>query len=686
VSASDDPSHLTQARLDALGAHALPHLAGPAEREQVLALAERSAGIGVWDVDLQTGVAHGTAQFFRIYGLEPTDAPVPIEVMRAMRHPDDRQRVVDGFRHAIASGAETYEAEYRVVRPDGEVRWVFGRGRVVRDADGTPRRYSGVDIDITERKQAEAALAESEARLALAQEAAGVGIWDLDLGSGRFSWSTQQYRLHGLSPGPAPTLDDWRNAVHPADRARAHATIMAAVAQAAPYEDAYRIALPEGRLRWVTAKGRVVLGDAGRPVRMLGVAYDETARREAIEALARLNAELEVRVEQRTAELVQLQKLETLGQLTGGIAHDFNNVLSIVLGSLRLLRKRFDHPEGALRLIDAAIQGAQRGADLTKRLLAFARRQELASGPIDLAELVRGTSDLLRRSLGPEVRIELDLPAGLPPARADASQLDVAVLNLAVNARDAMPLGGTLTMRGRCERVGTGHATGLAPGDYVVLEVIDTGQGMDAATLARACEPFFTTKGVGKGTGLGLAMVHGFAAQSGGALRLASQPDRGTTAAIWLPVAADARAARALEGEAPRPPQLARGLRVLAVDDDSLVLLGTVEQLKDLGHEVIEAASGEAALAMLHTGVRVDLVVADQAMPGMTGLELAAAITAAWPGLPVLLATGYAELPDGVAPLPPRITKPFTQEVLAAAIDRLFGAEPGNVVRLRPPA
>jgi signal transduction histidine kinase len=407
--------------------------------------------------------------------------------------------------------------------------------------------------------------------------------------------------------------------------------------------------------------------------------------------LQQANDRLERRVDERTAQLQHahdalvsqiaererteeqlrhMQKLESIGQLTGGVAHDFNNLLTAVLGNLELLRKRLPTDPSIERLIDGATQGAQRGAALTQRLLAFARRQALEPKPTDLAELVRGMGDLLRRSIGPAVAINLDLPAGLPPASADANQIELALLNLAVNGRDAMPNGGTLTIALACEEVA--ETRDLAAGRYVRLSVSDTGRGMDPETLKRAIEPFFSTKEIGKGTGLGLSMIHGLALQLKGALRLSSALDHGTRAELWLPVASCSATVAATE-PAEESGVSERHATLLFVDDDFLISLSTAALLEDLGHTVIKAPSGAAALDVLKSDKPVDLMITDYAMPGMTGLQLAEAARKLRPDLPILLATGYADLPARASFELPRLSKPYMQKQLAEQIMSLLG-------------
>ena len=376
--------------------------------------------------------------------------------------------------------------------------------------------------------------------------------------------------------------------------------------------------------------------------------------------------------ERREAEarLRQAQKMEAVGQFTGGAAHDFNNLLMAVLGSLELLRKRLPDDQRMRALLDNAVQGAKRGASLTQRMLAFARRQELKREAVDLSSLVNGMSELVERSVGPSVHVEVHMPRQLPRVGTDATQLETALLNLAINSRDAMLGGGTFTISAREERIEAAHITGLGPGQYVCLSVMDTGHGMDEKTLSRATEPFFTTKGIGKGTGLGLSMVDGLTAQSGGKLMVHSHLGQGTTVDLWFLVASETRPA----ADQVLPPDTAavsapgRQLVILAVDDDSLVLMNVVAMLEDLGHKVIDAASGSKALQVIEADPSVDLVLTDQAMPGMSGVQLIGAIRARRPTLPLILATGYAELPSGIDRTIGRLAKPFTQQELANAI------------------
>src|ERR1700712_5610069 len=421
-----------------------------------------------------------------------------------------------------------------------------------------------------------------------------------------------------------------------------------------------------------------VFAELYRKTRELELLNDELERRvaERTAELATANAQLEQRVEERTrereaalAQVHEMQKMESLGQLTGGVAHDFNNLLMAVLGNLELLKKRLPDNPGLARLVDGAIAGADRGATLTKRMLAFARRQELKPATVQLHSLVEGMEDMLRRTLGSTISIEIKMDAGLPPVLVDPNQFELALLNLALNGRDAMPNGGRLTIAAHRDE-GAALVAGLSSGEYVCILVADSGLGMDEQTLKRATEPFFTTKGVGKGTGLGLPMVHGVVAQSGGAMQIASQVGLGTSIRLWLP--ADRTGVAAETRQPVAQSQSMRARRILVVDDDILILSSTAAMLEDLGHAVIEACSGSKALEILKADPKVDVVVTDFAMPNMTGLELADLIRQQWPWIPVILTSGYADLMAIQKTALERLAKPYNQAENACCIEKVF--------------
>jgi signal transduction histidine kinase len=402
------------------------------------------------------------------------------------------------------------------------------------------------------------------------------------------------------------------------------------------------------------------------------------------EELERLVAERTREREEALAKLHEAQKLETIGQLTGGVAHDFNNLLTPVMGNLDMLRQRIPQDDlRSQRLIENALQATGRAATLVQRLLAFARRQDLQPQAVDVSGLLLGIEDLVTRSIGPTVTVVVNAPPDLPTARVDPSQLELAVLNLAINARDAMPGGGRLSINVSVEDAKTARFERLKEDRYIRISVVDTGVGMDASTLKRAIEPFFSTKGLGKGTGLGLSMVHGLAAQSGGALILSSTPGIGTRAELLLPVAnEEAVANEQMQLEAV---PAAWPATVLLVDDEELVRVGTAEMLTDLGYTVIQASSGVEALGALRASeVEIDLLVSDYLMPGMSGAEVVREARRLRPELPALLVTGYTNLIQGPGAELPRLAKPFRQAELAARISDLIEAARtrDNVVRL----
>jgi PAS domain S-box-containing protein len=541
-------------------------------------------------------------------------------------------------------------------------------------------------------------LTESENLLQTALNAGHLGALELQLPTFELQASDTCKAFFGRKPDDPFSYQELLSAVHPDDRARRLEVLGRAIETGKDYSIEYRNIWPDGSQHWVDVRARAVRRPDGSIRSLVGVSSDITARKVAeIErenllaqlaaertALAELTATLEQRVDQRTADLMkevaareraqeqlrQAQKMETIGQLTGGVAHDFNNLLMAVMGNLDLLRKRIPDDPRLHRLIDGALQGAQRGASLTQRLLAFARQQDLRAVAVDLRVLIQGMTDLLERSLGPRVALRVDIPQGLPPARIDANQLELAILNLAINARDAMPDGGSIDIK--VAQYFSGNDPALKSGSYLKLSVADTGMGMTPDILKRAVEPFFSSKPLGKGTGLGLSMVHGLAVQLGGALQLTSAIGNGTTATLILPVA---NAAPKAEAPVRAAPKVDRSAVILFVDDDPLIAMSTTEMLEDLGHRVIGASSGLHALDIIKSDQPIDLMMTDHVMPGMTGLELAAASRQLRPTLPILLATGYAELPEGAQLDLPRLAKPYHQDQLRDRLDQLLGGD-----------
>ncbi|MCP3734620.1 ATP-binding protein [Sphingomonas sp. RP10(2022)] len=490
--------------------------------------------------------------------------------------------------------------------------------------------------------------------LEIALDAAGMGSWDIDLVTGE-AWRTLR---HDEIFGYTEALPDWDvgtflKHVDPAQRDAVAAAFERAM-DTGVLDIECGIVSANGSHRWIVAKGRVRYDAQGTPIRMTGVVSDVTDRKDA------------------DAQLAQAQKMDAIGQLTGGVAHDFNNLLTPIVGSLDLVRRRHKDDERTQRMVGGALQAAERAATLTQRLLSFARRQALQPRAVDVGALIDGIVDLIRRSLGPSITVTLEVPRHLSSARVDPNQLELALLNLSINARDAMPGGGTLTLSVADVVVEQRNRLGLKPGSYVRLLASDTGVGMDRATLARATEPFFSTKGVGKGTGLGLSMVHGLAAQSGGTLKLASEPGEGTTVELWLP-ATDEPAASLDERHA-EPVAARHTATVLLVDDEDLVRSATAEMLRDIGYTVVEMGSASQVLAAIRSGIEVDILVSDYLMPAMTGGQLIQELRAAGHRIPTLLVTGYAAAGEDVPADIARLAKPFRQVDLASKVDELLRA------------
>ncbi|HEY0411743.1 MAG TPA: PAS domain S-box protein [Allosphingosinicella sp.] len=603
--------------------------------------------------------------------------------MQDITHHEDLPSNVPLFERAVADGTP-YAHEKRYVRPDGSIVWVNNHVSVIRRPSGEPYGILAVSIDVTERHRAEAAVRENEARLrALTDNLPAGMVYQLTTGR---DGSERRFLFVSQS---CETLTGYSAEALIADAGVAYAMIVeedraalaeaeaAAIRDRAPFDVQARFRRADGALRW----GRIISAPREGPDGALlwdGIKIDVTDQKRAEELLRDLNETLEHRVAERAEELAraqealrQSQKMEAMGQLTGGVAHDFNNLLTPIIGSLDLLSRKGAGGEREQRLVEGALQSAERAKTLVQRLLAFARRQPLQPGPVDVADLVGGMLDLIASTSGPQIRIASDIAADLPLARADANQLEMAILNLAVNARDAMPAGGTITIAASLERVGEGDPARVAPGVYVRLSVADTGLGMDSDTLARAVEPFFSTKGVGRGTGLGLSMVHGLAAQLGGGLTLDSAPGAGTVASLWLPVS-DGVAAPAEPARGEEPRAAAQAGRVLLVDDEPLVRASTADMLAELGYEVIEAESGAEALDLVRARAP-DLVITDHLMPGLSGTELARLLAVEAPDLPVLIVSGYANL-EGLPSDLPRLTKPFRQADLAACVANLAAA------------
>lgn len=541
----------------------------------------------------------------------------------------------------------------------------------------------------------------SEQRLQLALAATdAVGTWDWNIGEDRFIADAHFAALHGVDPSDAGRLpiSDYLNGVHPEDRGMVARSIKHCITHGSEYAEEYRLLQADGRVRWVFARGRCYNDQHGRPTRFLGAALDLTERKNTEQALRHLNENLEERVAQRTQALAEAnlrlqnemfereraedalrhaQKMEAVGQLTGGIAHDFNNMLTGIIGSLDLMQRYIaaGRSEEIGRFTDVAVSSAHRAAALTHRLLAFSRRQSLDRRPLDPNQLVVSLEDLFRRTKGAHIELKVQLGRDIWPVNTDASQLENALLNLVINARDAMPDGGQLLIETANSYLDGTDITTLEPvkaGDYVMLGVRDNGSGMAPKILAKAFDPFFTTKPIGQGTGLGLSMIYGFAQQSGGHVTIQSEPGQGTCVRLYLP----RLHGTALQSHAPshlgEAPMAMAGEAVVVVEDDPAVRMLVVNVLDELGYTAHQAADARTALPLLESDLRVDLLVTDVGLPGMNGRQLAEIARQYRPGLKVLFMTGYAQkaaerqgfLEDGMD----MVAKPFSIDLLATKI------------------
>ncbi len=568
------------------------------------------------------------------------------------------------------------------------------------------RQVSVLFRDITARKQAEAALKASEAvareniqrvKLALAAGAI-IGTWFWDIPANKFTIDEAFADAFGLDPAlgrEGLSLDQIIETVHPDDKAGLKVAIEDAMTRSGPWAYQYRTRRLDGNFYWLEANGRVELAADGTPLNFPGVLLDIEARRtveeerdRAAAELRMLNETLEQKVVERTEELMRSeeqlrhsQKMEAVGQLTGGLAHDFNNLLAGISGSLELMQTRL--AQGRISDLDRYITGAQgaakRASGLTQRLLAFSRRQTLDPKPILLNRLVSGMQDLVTRSVGPTIHVETAFAGGLWTTFVDVGQLENALLNLCINARDAMPDGGKLTIEtsNRWFDERTARLRGLKPGQYVSLCVSDTGTGMSAEIVERAFDPFYTTKPIGQGTGLGLSMVHGFAGQSGGTARIYSEVGKGTMICIYLPRHLGDEAGDEDVVDVTATPRSAEHETILVVDDEPLVRMVAVEILEELGYHVLEAGDGPTALKIMNSGQPIDLLVTDVGLPGgMNGRQLADAVRAEKPDFKVLFVTGYAEnavlnhghLEHGMHVM----TKPFLSDAFARRVKELL--------------
>ncbi|MBS0504414.1 MAG: PAS domain S-box protein [Proteobacteria bacterium] len=568
---------------------------------------------------------------------------------RRFVHPDDQPRILKEQLEKEAS-LRPFVLEARYRRGDGSWRWMESHSQPRWDANGEHAGFIGVAFDISTAKEAETSLqrqvAERTAELEALYNRTPTILHSADADQRLISVSDRWLEFMGYDSRAEVLGRPLTDFLVPEDAERYRGERWPALIAQGGYDDfEYQVIKKSGEIAETLASARVWHDGQGRFARTMAALIDVTGRKRTEEALR------------------QAQKVEAMGQLTGGVAHDFNNLLAPIIGGLDMLQRRGVGDDRTRRTIASALQAAERAKSLVQRLLAFARRQPLRPQPVDAGRLVEGLTELIAATIGPRVRLELDVADDLPACLADPNQVEMALLNLSVNARDAMPDGGTLTIRLSAE-----NAPGdpdLSAGCYVRLCVADTGTGMSADVLARAVEPFFSTKGIGQGTGLGLSMVHGLAGQLGGALRIESKPGEGTQVALWLPCVMQQAAT---DGGSGAPQPVAAVGRVLLVDDEELVRRSTAEMLEEMGFDVVEKGSATEAAAGLDADSAFDLLVTDYLMPGMTGLELAAAMRSRRPDIPVLIVSGYAATADDSFA---RLAKPFRHADLAAAIATL---------------
>jgi PAS domain S-box-containing protein len=654
------------------------------ESEERLRLVIDSSRLGFWEHDAITGGNIRSARHDAIFGYTEPQPDWSYERFKSHIVDDDLAGVEAALFAALEQGRES-DIECRMIRADGSHGWLTVRTSPRYGADGQIIGLLGTIADITERKNAESAAIETAAKFETFAQTMPSMVWT-SLPDGRIDWFNARVAEFSGIPAEEMKPNGWAP-VHPDDVEAATSLWQEALASTKPFTTEYRIRRYDGMYRWHVTRAIPIRGLDGAVTHWIGTSADIQDQKSSEQALAELNATLEQQVRERTAELLaaeaklrQSQKMEAVGQLTGGLAHDFNNMLAAITGGLELLAKRID--QGKVTELDRYLgiaQGAaKRAAALTHRLLAFSRRQTLDPKPIDVNQLVDGMDDLIRRTVGPAVTVQVAAAAGLWAVLADPNQLENALLNLCINARDAMPDGGHLVIETANRMLDDCEAgeLELQGADYVSLSVSDTGGGMTAEVIARAFDPFFTTKPIGEGTGLGLSMVYGFVRQSGGQARIQSEPGHGAKVSLYLPryMGGDKIFQQPATARKARP---GNGETVLLVDDERGLRLLVNEVLEELGYTVLEAENAASGLSILESADRVDLLITDVGLPGgMNGRQLADAALVKRPNLKILFITGYAEnAVMGEGNLKPGmhvLTKPFSLETLEQRINEII--------------
>ncbi|MGN8124598.1 PAS domain-containing protein [Pseudomonas sp. 22082] len=673
------------------------------EERLQLALAATDA-VGTWDWDIGEDRFIADAHFAQLHGVDPALAgQLPISEYLQGVHPEDRAMIARSIKHCITHGTE-YAEEYRLLQANGELRWVFARGRCYKDHHGRPMRFLGAALDLTERKHTEQALRQSQTELQLIINAMPILISYVDHEE-RFRLNNAAYLdWYGLTP-----QELYGRTIREVIGEEAYFLRAPYIAEAlAGRPCSFSLYTPhrDGSQRHALMNYLPRHGADGAVNGFYIFVIDETERKKTEEALRNLNETLEERVSARTEQLAQAnqrlqnemfereraedalrhaQKMEAVGQLTGGIAHDFNNMLTGIIGSLDLMQRYIANgrADEIGRFTDAAVSSANRAAALTHRLLAFSRRQSLDRKTLDVNELIRSLEDLIRRTKGDPIELKLRLADNVWSVSTDVSQLENALLNLVINARDAMPDGGELLIETANVYLDGNDITTLEPvkaGDYLMLAVSDNGTGMTPSVRSKAFDPFFTTKPIGQGTGLGLSMIYGFAQQSGGHVSLDSLPGQGTCVRLYLPRLHAPEPEQPLAETVSETPTPATGETVVVVEDDPAVRMLVMDLLKELGYRAHEAEDARSALPLLESDMRVDLLVTDVGLPGMNGRQLAEIARQHRPGLKVLFMTGYAQkaaerqgfLEDGMD----MVAKPFSIEQLAGKIRTMTSQTP----------
>lgn len=634
-----------------------------------LALAQEIAALGSIQLDYADGAIQWSKEVFRITGLDPASTTPSLERFRDLVHRDDLA-TFDRARDEARSGIEPAPAELRIIRPDGQVRWIFRLIRLIRDAHGVVTKSIATLQDITDRKQMENELRHSREHLALAQQVGMIGSGEIDLATGTTRWTDEWYAILGLDPATtAPGREAYFAVVHPEDRPLVEARTTRNW-EARPNEPVeYRIVRPDGELRWIHARTKLLADHDGTPRRVIATLQDITDRKRAQAERAELER-----------QLLQAQKMEAIGNLTGGIAHDFNNLLSVIRGRLDMAIEELDDRPRVREWIEICVKAADRGATLTRSMLAFSRQQPLQPVDIDVAAAISDVMGILPRTLGETIAISVSHAPELWSCHADPVQLQNAVLNLALNARDAMPNGGKLTIETSNARLDADYAArnaDVTPGDYVALSVSDTGTGMTPEVAARAFDPFFTTKDVGKGSGLGLSMVYGFVRQSGGHVKIYSELGSGTTVRLFLPRGHERRRTSGVSAGA--APLRTGHETILVVEDDADVRDLTVAMLRRLGYAVLFAADGAEALGLIAKGLRISVLLTDVTLPGgANGKALAQKVAEIVPSVQAIFMSGYAQSAIfGHGHLEPGVKllqKPFTIEQLSEALRSVLDA------------